>query len=210
MISYNFKLSDFTKDYYDLDNDIACKISIINNPQIGNFYYNEELINAPFELNSCNINKLEYRVDTILATNDYFNFYVIDSNIKNPSRSNMATFNINIEQRENQAPDVVGDQTITVNHAQVMTLTAAMFTTSTTPPYHDPENDAPYQLQILSLPSSGTLKLNNVNVAVNQVINFSSINLGQLTYTADPNNNLAHSTLFTFAVSDTGSQQFTS
>lgn len=208
-MTYTFSLTDFTHDYIDPDGDIACKISILTNPIMGQFYLNNTLINAPFELNSCDINKLEYRINDTLFGNDYFNFYVIDSNIKNPIKSNMATFNINIEQRANQKPDVVGDQTITIANAQVIVLTSAMFTTTTTPPYHDPENDAPYQLRILSLPSSGTLKLNNVNVTVNQVINFSNITSGQLTYTADPSNITAHSTLFTFAVSDVGSQQFT-
>lgn len=206
---YKFSLSDFTHDYQDPDGDIACKISIITNPILGKFYLNNIQVNAPLELNSCDINKLEYHIDNNLYGNDYFNFYVIDSNIKNPIKSNMATFNINIEQRANQKPDVVGDQTITVTHAQIIILTSALFTTNTTPPYHDPENDAPYQLRILSLPSSGTLKLNNVNVTVNQVISFSNITSGQLTYTADPSNISAHSTLFTFAISDVGSQQFT-
>lgn len=207
---YKFSLTDFTHDYTDADGDIACKVSIITNPTLGEFYYLDKPLKAPFELNSCDINKLEYRIKDNLSGLDSFKFYVIDSNKKNPINSNMATFNLNIQQRANQKPDVVGDQTITVSHAQVIMLTQAMFTTNTTPPYHDPENDPAYKLKILSLPSSGTLKLNNVNVTVNQEILFTSISAGQLTYTADPTNISAHSTLFTFAVSDTGSQQFTS
>lgn len=206
---YNFSLNDFTHDYYDPDGDIACKIFIATNPNLGTFYLNNNLIIAPFELNSCNINNLEYRVDNSISGNDYFNFYVIDSNIKNPIKSNMGTFNVIIQQRANQKPDVVGNQTITIPHGQIVILTSEMFTTDTTPAYHDPENDAPYQLKILSLPSSGLLKLNNVNVTVDQIINFSNIALGQLTYTPDVNNTSTHSTLFTFAVSDVGSQQFT-
>jgi hypothetical protein len=122
----------------------------------------------------------------------------------------MANFNINVTSYSNQAP-TVGDGERSANYGEAITLTRADFTTNTTPPYSDPEGDAPLKLRIDTLPPSGLLELNGVPVSINQEIDFTTeIDAGLLTYTPDTNNTSAHSADFAFSIADEGSQVFTS
>jgi hypothetical protein len=122
----------------------------------------------------------------------------------------MANFNINVTQYDNQPP-TIGDGERNTNYGEAITLTRADFTTNTNPPYYDPEGDAPATLRIISLPASGVLKLNNVDVVVNQEIDFiTEIDASLLTYTPDLNNTAAHSVAFGFEIADEGSDVFAS
>jgi hypothetical protein len=122
----------------------------------------------------------------------------------------MANFNINITAYNNQPP-TIGDGERNTNYGEAITLTRADFTTNTTPPYYDPEGDAPLTLRITSLPANGILKLNGVDVTVNQEIDFTTeIDASLLTYTPDLNNTSAHSVAFGFEIADEGSNTFVS
>ena len=122
----------------------------------------------------------------------------------------MAIFNINVTAYDNQPP-VVGDGERTTNYGEAITLTRADFTTNTTPPYYDPEGDAPITLRIDSLPAGGLLKLNGVDVVVNQELDFvTDIDSGLFTYTPDLNSTEAHTVDFNFSIADAGSGLFTS
>lgn len=121
----------------------------------------------------------------------------------------MALFNINVTAYENQPP-TIGDGTKDTNYGEAVTLTRADFTTNTNPPYSDPEGDAPLNLKVNTLPSAGLLKLNNTDVGPNQVISFTDIDAGLLTYTPDLNNTAAHSVTFDFSISDAGSNTYAS
>jgi hypothetical protein len=117
----------------------------------------------------------------------------------------MANFTINVNESVNEPP-VVGDGERTANYGEEVTLVRADFTTNTTPPYSDPEGDAPLTLRIDSLPPGGVLKLNGVDVVVNQEIDFiTEIDNNLLTYTPDLNSTEAHSVVFQFAIADAGS-----
>lgn len=122
----------------------------------------------------------------------------------------MALFNINISAYDNQPP-VVGDGSRDANYGQAITLTRADFTTNTTPAYSDPEGDAPLTLRVDSLPTGGLLKLDGVNVVVNQEIDFiTEIDAELFTYTPDLNSTEAHSVDFNFSIADAGSGLFSS
>ncbi len=121
----------------------------------------------------------------------------------------MANFNITINAAVNLPPSSVGDNTITINHAQTRVFTAADFTTNTTPAYADPEGDAPQNLRVLTLPANGTLMMNAIPVVLNQVISFTNISAGNFSYQSDPAINTARSVLFSFEISDVGSGQYT-
>jgi hypothetical protein len=122
----------------------------------------------------------------------------------------MANFTINVNESVNQ-PATVGDGERTTNYGEAVTLTRADFTTNTTPPYSDPEGDAPLTLRIDSLPVGGLLKLDGVDVVVNQEIDFiTEIDNNLLTYTPDLNSTDAHSVVFQFAIADAGSGIYTS
>lgn len=121
----------------------------------------------------------------------------------------MANFTIISEQYINKPPAEVGDFSINVNNRVTTTLTANMFTTSTNPPYLDPEGDPAVDIRIDSLPLLGQLQFNNNPVTVGQIISISDINLGLLKYVS-PDENLATTAQFNFSVRDSGSMQFTS
>lgn len=122
----------------------------------------------------------------------------------------MATVTINVAPAINMPPSQVGDLSISLAHGATKVFSAADFTTGLTPAYLDPEGDAPSKVKILTLPLSGILKLNEVPVSVGQEILFSAISSGIFAYQADSGNSAAINTEFTFAMSDVGSQQFTS
>src|SRR5690606_18377166 len=87
-----------------------------------------------------------------------------------------------VSEKANEPPSEVGDNSLTTNYGVTIVFTVANFTTGTTPAYSDPEGDTASKLKILTLPSTGNLKLNGINVSINQVIDFSDINTGLLTY----------------------------
>ena len=129
----------------------------------------------------------------------------------NNYQATMATFNIDVSYL-NQAPSSVGDYStlnVDANAVNEIVLSSSFFTTDTSPAYSDPEGDAPYELKILSLPSKGVLKLNGVDVTVNQIISFTDIDSNLLKLDVS-NTTTSGSTSFNFAVSDAGSQNFTS
>jgi len=122
---------------------------------------------------------------------------------------NMGTFTINSAEYINQAPDAVGDYTLDVNNRAVTTLTRAMFTTDTSPAYHDPEGDPADAIRIDSLPQDGILKFNGNPVSVGDIILMSDIDNGLLVYES-PDTDSADTDTFDFSVRDTGSMTFVS
>lgn len=122
------------------------------------------------------------------------------------NNNDMGTFTINSGSYVNLPPTVGNYETTVVNRA-VTTLTLAMFTTSTTPAYNDPEGDAAKQVRIDTLPATGILKLSGTNVTAGQIILVADIVAGNLTFTAPDLDTLA-SSQFLFSVSDTGSGNF--
>ena len=155
-------------------------------------------------------NPLEY-INEIMQFNEVICCIEKETGYKyNNYQITMANFNINVTYT-NQAPTVGSYSTLNVdaNSQSSVVLTSAFFTTDTSPAYNDPEGDAPYKLKILSLPAEGTLKLNGVAVSVNDEILFTDIDNSLLTYDVT---GLTYdvSTSFTFAISDTGSQNFSS
>lgn len=123
--------------------------------------------------------------------------------------NDMGLFTITSSAYINRPPSEVGDFSMTVNNRAETVLTAAMFTTSTTPAYADPEGDAADAIRIDSLPATGQLLYNSNPVTVGQVITIADINGGLLKYVS-PNQNAQIASNFNFSVRDTGSMIFTS
>jgi hypothetical protein len=122
----------------------------------------------------------------------------------------MANFTVIVDGYTNLPADVVGDGSETTDHAVSIVYTRAMFTTSTTPAYNDPEGDAALNLKITSLPADGLLKLNGVNIALNDILSFvDDIDAGLFTYVPDAAILTAYNATFTFEIADAGSGTFT-
>lgn len=208
-----FNKDMFLKNYSDPEDDEACYVNILNQTDIGKLYFKGGILEIPSSIKMCDIKNLKYEVQDNLvigSIEEVFNFRIIDSNLRNPAKSNMAKFTITVKQRENQPPSAVGDYEVITNYGQIVIITYDSLVTNTTPPYADPEGDAPYMLKILSLPAFGNLRLNSIDVLVGQEIPFTEIIQGLLIYIPDNNNTEEYTIDFDFAISDTGSQQFTS
>lgn len=122
--------------------------------------------------------------------------------------TNMALFTVNSGLYSNQAPSQIGNYSLNVNNRATTFLTVAMFTTSTTPPYLDPEGDLAQAIRVDSLPATGTLLYNNIPVTIGQIITVVDIAANLLKYVS-PNQNLLASSSFNFSVRDAGSLLFT-
>lgn len=109
----------------------------------------------------------------------------------------------------NLPPSNVGDNTITVPNRALTTLTVPMFTTGTTAPYADPENNPMDALRIDTLPVDGILLYNSIPVILGQIISSSDIALGLFEFQS-PNQNTINITNFNFSLRDTGSLIFVS
>lgn len=102
---------------------------------------------------------------------------------------------------QNGRPTRIGKNTINIPFGSTHVFTVANFTTETVPTYSDPENDALSYIKILSLPSTGNLKLGGVNVTINASIPVASITTGNFTYVSNGDGNFS----FNFDAADIGS-----
>lgn len=109
----------------------------------------------------------------------------------------------------NLPPQNVGDNSITIENQSTITLTEKMFTFDTIPRYYDPEGDAPFELRIDKLPTKGVLLFNNTIIPEGNIVSFSSIRNGLLTYVG-PNTTTKEIDSFEFSISDEGSRIFKS
>lgn len=116
----------------------------------------------------------------------------------------------NIAAKINLPPDNVGDNTINLLHGDTRVFNTDDFTIDTTPQYSDPEGDVADKLKITSLPSTGNLRYNGVNVIVNQIITFSDIDAELFTYVPNVGITTAQTLTFGIEIADAGSGNFTS
>lgn len=222
---YIFTVDDFTINtipvYADPEGDDLLKIKIISIPSAndGSLYYNGVLAVVGDEISVTDITNglLTYvanyviqigTVDFQQVNTDTFNFDVADDG-SNSYNNLLGTVNINIRSIDNLPPNVVGDGEETINHGETLVFTRDMFTTQTTPPYQDPEGDSAYLLKITVLPSKGVIYLNGIPIFENQIIPFSEIDSGSLTFEPDFNTTTVDLENFTFGIADEGSGEFT-
>lgn len=208
---YQFNIGDFTKNFTTSDNSTFNTTRIISLPSEGIIKFNNNNISNNFEFDLNDINKLTYVLNGYINSfTQNFTFQTSNNNL-NKYFSNMATFTLNINEYVNLPPSAVGDNSITIENAATYIFTAADFTTNTTPAYSDPEGDVASNLKILTLPTDGVIQFNSIDVTVNQIIPFSgatSIESGALHYIASQVNTAADVEVFTFEISDAGSNIF--
>jgi hypothetical protein len=183
--AYIFTEANFTTEtippYSDPEGDLAYAVKIITIPATGVLALNAVPVIANDIITIANINSnlLVYTADvgTITAYGESFTFDVSDlGSLTFGGLTGTVTINVGAE--TNLPPSAVGDGNETIDYGETLVFTRAMFTTSTTPPYADPEGDAALELKIIVLPGEGTLKLNGVNVATNQIILFTDAGSG--------------------------------
>lgn len=209
--TYQFSVLDFTTGYIDVNGDEPNQVKILSQSSRGKLYFGGVLVPSDgitFDIEDAV--KLTYKF-TIQETNTAFDniFFAVNDINPTPKYSEMAKITLSVTQYVNKAPTEVGDNAFTLSNRQAKVFTVADFTTTTSPAYSDPENDPADALRVDSLPSVGSLLLNNVPCTVGQVIPMGNIAAGQLTYNA-PNQDTAASSAFDFSLRDSGSQIFVS
>lgn len=205
------KKEDFLTGYYDKEDNTPLKIQFLNTPLYGSLVFNKKILREKDEVlidQITDTNFIKYYRGSKYEYTEEINYKISDNNINN-KYSNMATFTINVEAYNNQPP-TIGDNDININYNQLYIFNRADFTSNTTPPYNDIENDPAYKLKITKLPGGAFLRLNGINVILNQEILFTDIDNGNLTIEGDSTILTAYDTDFDFEISDTGSQEFSS
>tara|TARA_R110002050_G_scaffold300046_1_gene467484 strand:+ start:87 stop:830 length:744 start_codon:yes stop_codon:yes gene_type:complete len=218
-VEYSFTIENFTTEtsppYSDPEDDDMSYIKILTLPVLGTIRLNGSLVLAGqiIQAGSLSTGNLKYICsDQDLGYSESFSFDVADTGSQTISGLQTGVMTINARDVVNLPPDVVGDNNIGIEFDEIFAFTAADFTTNTTPPYNDPEGDAPSKLKILSLPipEKGILFFNGLEVQVNQVIDFSQVQyLNYAPVLLQTQETLAKTASFRFSISDEGSGLFT-
>ena len=169
------------------DNSILLK-KILSAFYLSFYFYEKEI----FEITECQNSIFNYETIKKCISKLGINIKCIEDNI---SSSNQ--------------PPVIGNNTIILNNRQNKIFNLIDFTSNTTPPYYDEENDVLDSIQIkeLNLSPDTYLKLNGINVIINQIITVNQITNGLLTYiTKDTDNSITSN--FKWIGKDTGSLQY--
>ena len=122
----------------------------------------------------------------------------------------MGIITLDVSAKVNQPPNSSGWLKLDISFNELYVFTLANFTTETSPPYGDPENDDFASIKITSLPAQGVLSLNNVACLVGDEITSTDLNSGLFKYQADGADiNGYTSGEMEFTVADIGSNSFT-
>lgn len=110
----------------------------------------------------------------------------------------------------NSRPSQIGANTVATTYGTSYVFTLADFTTGTTPPYADPEDDALSYIKVLTLPSQGELHVNDVAISANTIVSVGVISTGnfKLVPPATAPGGISETVpSFTFDCADAGSNQ---
>jgi hypothetical protein len=171
---YTFTYSDFTNNFNDPDlGDRPKYIEIVSLPTVGVLKYSGAAIPAGASFNLEDVSNITYEITTneSLLESDNFTFKTSDDNIK-PLFSNEATYTFDLSNTTVNMPATIGDNTITVDNNVTTVLSLDMFTSQTTPPYNDPENDLIDAIRIDRIhgTNQGVFYVNGVEIVEGQII----------------------------------------
>lgn len=124
---------------------------------------------------------------------------------------NMGTFTVINGAYVNQAPTTVGDNTINPPNRTTTTLTLTMFTSQTTPPYSDPENDPVDALRVDSIDglNQGRFLYDGVDVTPGLIIPAQHI-IDERFVHVGPDADAIMNDIINFSLRDTGSMTWVS
>lgn len=212
---YVFTELDFTDtipSYVDPEGDGVSSVKIVTIPTQGVLNLSGSPVNALDEIPIASITGglLTYEADVLDEdgySNNELTFDLSDTGSLTFSGLTPGVINFVVSEKDNLPPSV-GDGGAIIDYGNTLIFTKAMFTSSTTPAYSDPEGDTAELLKILSLPTLGTIYLDGVEVVINQVISFNDVDSGLLTYVPDLADTDGDLQNFTFAIADAGSGIF--
>lgn len=210
---YPMTLADFANVFVDVDGDALEQVKITALPLTGSLLVSAAPANVNDVITSAQLTAgvLTYQADPVETLGYSATFYYTASDVGSSIYStNGGSVYITVdEQINNLPPTEVGDGTMTIAYGETGIFTRAMFTTLTSPTYSDPEGDVALNLLVESVPLYGDLFLSGVLVVSGQVISFSEIDAGSLSFV---NNSLGigeNLEGFNFKISDAGSGEYT-
>jgi len=215
--THTFTVANFTTEttppYEDTEGDAMSGVKITTLPVKGEIRLNGVAISVNDEITSAQIagSQLTYvsLTDSDGYTDGVGRFTVKDIGSDTYSALTPQAMVFVVAGNVNQAPSNVGEGEYDILVGETVTFTRGMLTTQLEAPYEDPEGDIAENLLVVEPPLFGELKLNGVLVAANQVISFTDIDAGLLTYTCTtfPEDEIEG---FIFRISDVGSGEYTS
>tara|TARA_R110000850_G_scaffold33319_1_gene90835 strand:+ start:1510 stop:2799 length:1290 start_codon:yes stop_codon:yes gene_type:complete len=199
--SANFT-TETTPVYLDPEGDAAKNLKITTLSSEGILTLNNVSLNVNDIISFADITlgNLKYVSDSANQTahTDTFNFSISDEG--SDSFTSGGTVNVTIAVYVNQAP-TVGDSSLTTDEGSIIIFTKNNFLIDANPDYNDTEGDIATSIRFPTLPSTGLIKLNNVNVTVNQEIALTDVDSSLLTYTQASNAG-GSTPSFTFNIKD--------
>ena len=215
--THTFTLANFTTEtspaYSDPEGDPLESIKVTSLPSQGVLKLSGSAVSVNDIITSAELagSLLTYESDSGDVdgyADGYMGFLVSDTGSSTFTTS-PKIFNLEVSGNINQAPSLVGNNSLDIGVGSTTIFTRAMFTTELNPAYSDPEGDAASNLLIDSVPFYGSLILNGVLVVSGQVVPFSEIDAGNLSYINTSLETGENSEGFNFRISDTGSGEYT-
>lgn len=184
-----FTATDFTANYTDLESNALTKIKFSSLPLNGTMKLSGVNITANQEIPLNQLGNITFVPDLNWKGNTTFNWNAHDGN-------NYALMPATVSITLSGVNDKPIVDVITKNGTEDTPISFSSL--DFTQKFTDPDNDALTKIKITSLPPTGLLKLNGVNVTVNQEIAFAD--LGNISFVPDANWN--SSTSFFYNGSD--------
>ncbi|MGD1716729.1 tandem-95 repeat protein, partial [Dapis sp. BLCC M172] len=186
--SHRFAETDFSFD--DIDGDTLASITITTLPTTGTLQLNETDVTANQIITAEDIPNLVFTPEADgNGTNTNFNFTVNDGT-ENSQIANTITIDVTAL---NDAP-TAADNTITIEEDNSHTFTETDFS------FDDIDGDTLASITITTLPTAGTLQLNEIDVTANQIITAEDI--PNLVFTPEADGNGTNYANFNFTVND--------
>lgn len=207
---YAFTVADFTTlaspAYSDPEGDAFQNVKILTIPTQGALTINA-IAAVPNDIVTeaqLTAGLLKYQCD-VADTDGYSeNFTYTTSDVGSSTYSSFSgTVAVVVAaQIANLPPTTVGTGSATIGYGETLIFTRAMFTSATTPAFSDPEGDPALYLKITGLPALGEIQLSGLPIGVNEIIDFSDIDSGLLTYVPDLTDTDGDLQGFTFQIAD--------
>ncbi len=185
---YTFTASDFTGAFSDVDGDTLTKITITQVPGSGTLKLDGADLPDPADIALADLGKLTYEVVGDFNGNVTLQWTATANGVE----SNTGSMTINVAAVND--PPTVDDATFTLNEDSTFTFTQANFTSL----FNDNDGDSLTEIQINSLPSSGTLAVGGTPVTLGATV--SAANLMNLTYV--PAANVSGDFTFSWSAND--------
>lgn len=190
--TYKFTIADFLgiytdnndDDFYALEIDRSdldgMSLKFNSSPTTGNVFGENASV---LTILRSDIPKWSLYTSSTAQYTHQISFRLLDLNGTTIIKSNTATLTVDRTALGNQ-PATIGDITIAVENRAVTTLTLAMFTSSLTPPYNDPEGDLIDAIRVdeISTANKGIFYLNGIAITEGQIISREDIASGLFTH----------------------------